>query len=572
IDLCLERSAGWARHGVGLHGSMSPAEQARVVGAGDRPRVVIATNVAESSVTVEGVTAVVDSGLRRAPVRDLSGLSPLRTVRASRSSVDQRAGRAGRLGPGRVLRLWDSSVDESLADVDPPEIESVELDDLVLQLAIWGADPHQMTWLTEPKAEDLDAATSTLQQLGFVDRQARPTELGRTAAGLGVTARLAKVALELAPCLGAVETACLIAVIESGARGELIDLASAERKAPSRQTEQLARRIGEATGGGTDESLGIAAEASGPVTGRAITAAFPQLIARRRPDGRYLLACGRGASSPAFSAEWLAVTAVSGQGPDVRIDAAAEIDRATAVTASPPSEATEVQWNAQRRVALARTRTHIGAIELSADVRPPTNAEALEALQAYVRANGIEALDDQGRIASVVMRWNAVAALVQDMEPIEPDLLADDIGWLADYTDLTKPLGASTVASAILAGRSWDASLRLDDLAPTRMTTPIGSARQIDWSSGVPVMAAPLQEFLGCTKHPAVAGGRLPVTLELLSPAMRPVQRTTDIAGFWRGTYADVRKELRGRYPKHHWPDNPETAEPWRPGMPKRPS
>lgn len=566
IDRCIERSRRWGRKTLGLHGSLGPEEQASIIGGGPQPRIVVSTNLAESSVTVDGVTLVVDSGLRRAPIRELSGLAPLRTVRASRSSADQRAGRAGRQQPGRVIRLWDRNVEESLDDTDPPEIVTSELDDLALQLAIWGVDAGELAWLTPPDPAALDEARLSLRELAMLDSELRPTDLGRKAGSLGVGPRLAGVAIRVAETGDATTAACLATLIESGASGDLAERLETDTSSPSREARRLEKRLRQLPNGSSKQARGPAAE---DTIGAAVGRAFAHLLARRRPDGRYLLACGRGATSDDFSDDWLAVTSVSGSGADVRIDAALAIDKATALAASPPTETTELAWNGDQRRATLEVVESIGAIVLSRRSRVPTAEESLVALGGFVAENGLLALDHDATIAQVVSRWTVIAGLSNELEPPDIDRLESDLSWLGPYLKPERPISAATIADAMLTAVSWDAQRVLDELAPTELETPLGNRRKVDWSTGTPVLSAPVQEFFGAVEHPTVARGRLRVTLELLSPAMRPVQRTEDIDRFWKGTYADVRKELRGRYPKHHWPEDPASAKPWKPGLPK---
>ncbi|MCP4961015.1 MAG: ATP-dependent helicase HrpB [Actinomycetia bacterium] len=555
IEDCLARSASWRLPTVGLHGSMSPADQAAVLRRSDKRRVVVATNVAESSVTVEGVGAVIDTGLRKAPVRNATGLAPLRTVRTSRSSADQRAGRAGRERSGHVVRLWDELVQEQLAATDPPEIESADLDDLALQLVTWGVSPHDLTWMTPPDPDSYASSLAILHELGMTDSAGRPTNLGRTASRLGVSPRLARVVLDTTGA-GNMAAAALATVIERDAPGDLRDLVAGELVSPSRETKRLARRLDR-----VDTSAGS------PISiPAAVAAAFPELVARRRPDGRYLMACGKGAVGGAFADEWLAVTSVVGAGTDMRILTATDLDTSEIAAVGQTAQRVEVEWDSHSRRAHSHEIRHLGAIELSRVRRPPTMDELTRSLAGHIERNGLLSLDENDIIAQTLGRWNAVAPHVADMDPIDLDEICADLHWLHPFIKPRSRVNAGDIVDALLSHLGWDARAQLARLAPTILETPLGSERRIDWTTERPTLSAAVQEFFGCDEHPTVAAGAIRVTLELLSPARRPVQVTDDISRFWRHSYLDVRKDLRGRYPKHPWPEDPLSAKPWRPG------
>ena len=610
-----------------LHGRLPAAEQDAALRAGPRRRVVLATAVAESSLTVPGVRAVVDAGLARTPrVDHRRGLAGLVTVRVSNAVAEQRAGRAGREAPGRVYRCWPAS--ELLPRYPEPEIRTADLTRLALDLACWGTpDGTGLRWWDVPPEGPLRAGQQVLRALGAVTPSTeadpggvgggaggRVTERGLRMAGLGLHPRLARALLDGSELVGARAAAEVVALLDddtlaagievdvelarlrSGAvpgagrwRGEVSRLAGLLRAGgpgtPNGATgPRRGTRPGLAHGGGTRPGAG-GTSGIGPAhahgTGALVVAlAHPERLARRRADGSplYLMAGGTGvelpAGSPLAAAEWLAV-AVADRTPgaeNARARLAAAADRELAELAAPAllDEGDEVRWQAATRDVVARHVRRLGAIVL--DERRLATPD-----RSAVRAALLDGLRTEG---TGLLRWTDGARRLRDrlatlhrvLGRAWPDvsdgaLLADpDRWWTGPFAtarnraDLAR-IDASSVLRATL---DWRQLAALDELAPERIAVPTGSRIALDYSGDQPVLAVKVQEVFGWTATPTVAGGRLPVVLHLLSPAGRPAAVTSDLASFWVGGYPQVRGELRGRYPKHDWPEDPMAATPTR--------
>jgi ATP-dependent helicase HrpB len=627
-----------------LHGRLPPAEQDAALRPGARRRVVLATAVAESSLTVPGVRAVVDSGLARVPRTDhRRGLAGLVTVRVSAAVAEQRAGRAGREAPGRVYRCWPEA--ERLPAYPEPEIRTADLTRLALDLACWGTpDGSALDWWDPPPPGPLAAGREVLRALGAVEGE-RVTDRGRRMAELGLHPRLARALLDGSAALGARAAAEVVALIDDDTlatgheverelarlrggsapgsgrwRGEVGRLAGSVRgtgrgSAPHRAPDRAADRGGRGTDQGADPAVlrpadratgrkadpataGAGGRATGreagPAAGRdaghgtdrtriggaalVVAMAHPEWLARRRSAGSsvYLLAGGTGVELPAGSAlagqEWLAVAIADrtpGE-PNGRVRLAAAADRELAERAAPAllAEADEVLWRDGDVV--ARRVRRLGAIELEERrlAHPPADA---------VRAALLDGLRDAGLR---LLRWTDGARRLRDRlatlhrvlgEPW-PDvsdeaLLADpDRWWTGPLLTARSRADLGRVdAGAVLRGLlDWRTAPQLDELAPERVTVPSGSRIALDWSGEQPVLPVRVQEAFGWRESPTVAGGRLPVLLHLLSPAGRPAAVTADLASFWATGYPQVRAELRGRYPKHDWPEDPLSAVPSR--------
>lgn len=571
-----------------LHGSLSPVEQDRVLDAAapGRRKVILSTNVAETSLTIEGVTAVVDSGWVRRSINDpRRAMSGLVTVRVSRASADQRRGRAGRVGPGVGYRLWAEHEHALLDHHDPPEITLADLVPLALELARWG-DPHgaQLSWLDPPPARALDPARATLQSLDLVDAEGRLTPHGRTVAELPLQPRLAHALCrtrEIDPGLAAL--ACSVAAL----LGER-DIGDDRRDA------DLAHRIDALGGRGRsgapaavaarvrDEAARLrllldlpsdVAPASIDALGRVVALAYPDRIARRRPaSARYLLANGAGgvldARDNLGTSEWLAIAdlEVRPDGGDAPILLAAPITERDAETLGGVRTEIVREWDRRTRdVRVARER-RIGAIVLASSPVDDRDA-AQDALLAGVRAEGLallprldEATPLRARLAFCRRHLGA------DWPAVDDDAL---LGRLDDWlrpalvridARRARDLGRVDVAGAVTHLVAWSLTTRLEELAPTHVTTPNGRRRAVDYTGDDPVVSVRLQDAFGWHATPRLAGGRVPIVISLLSPADRPVQITRDLAGFWAGSYAQVRAEMRGRYPKHRWPEDPTSG------------
>ncbi|MGI6655363.1 MAG: ATP-dependent helicase HrpB [Desulfobulbus sp.] len=599
-DLLAEEPACQGFRILPLYGDLPRAEQDRVLSPDpDSRRIILATSIAETSLTIEGVRCVVDSGWSRRPFFDArSGLPGLRTVRVSRAAADQRAGRAGRLGPGFCLRLWTAEEHHNLPPAHPPEIVQADLAELVLQLALWGVtDPAELRWLDPPRAGEVDQARSLLHSLAAVDEQGRITPQGRRLAALPLHPRLGHLLLTAAD-RNQVDLGCDLAAILSEADPlrragvdleERLALLARLRKTnapvirePGVDPARCARliRTRRALRSLLPTSTKPDSDRAGSV-GNLLAHAWPDRIARRRPNqpGRYQLAGGREASLPEsdpLSAEpWLVAP---------HLDAA----RGRIFLAAPcaPHELHDqpglletcrsVLWDSEAGRVRATEQVRIGVLVVEeqplADPDPESVRQAL--LQGVV-AMGLdclhwekEARQLQGRVACLRTR---------QPEAGWPDLgdeaLLHDLDWLAPWLDgitTARQLAAIRVLPALMARLDWNQKKMLERDAPETWTAPSGSRIRITYTpDSAPVLAVRIQELFGCTETPSICGGTVPLLLHLLSPARRPVQITADLAGFWTHGYPEVRKELAGRYPKHAWPTDPLTARPLA-GVPRR--
>lgn len=573
-----------------LMGELSRAEQDRALRPAPpgRRKVVLATDIAETSLTIEGIGVVVDSGLARRPVfSPRTGMTRLETRRIALASAEQRHGRAGRLGPGVCYRLWSEAEERAMRPHDLPEIVAADLAPLVLELAAWGvADPAGLAWLTPPPAAAVASARALLGELGALDDEGRITAHGRAMARLPLHPRLAH--MLLAGCeRGDGATALGVAALLSardpwrtsrdpdlahrlslwrhgvGDRGALYELERVRR--------QLARLLPEARGESDERAVG-----------RVLALAYPDRIARRRGrPGAYLLTSGRGAlldaADPLAAAEWLAIAELDDAGADARTRLAAALDETEVLDTMVGRIATreEVGFDRDSGTVLARRVTRLGAIVLREQPLDSVPSEAYRAaLLEAVRAGGPELLPWTPAARGLRARLAFLHRHDPERWPDVSDtaLLTGLDEWLAPWLDGCRSLAdlAKLDTVAILAGLVGHARrAELERLAPARFTTPAGSSLAIDYAPDPPVLAVRLQELFGLAEHPSVLDGRVPLSLHLLSPAGRPLQVTQDLPGFWRGSYALVRKEMRGRYPKHPWPENPLAAPPTRRAKPR---
>ncbi|HET6546501.1 MAG TPA: ATP-dependent helicase HrpB [Rhodanobacteraceae bacterium] len=590
---------------VPLHGELSLAEQHAALAPappGSR-RVVLATNIAESSLTLPGVRAVVDGGLARVPRFDPpSGFTRLETVAISQASADQRAGRAGRLGPGVCYRLWPQS--RRLEASAPPEIAQVELSQLALELAVWGADT--LDWLDAPPAGALAQARDLLVALGAMDGDHRPTPLGRDMLRLGAHPRLAAAVLR-APHARQALACDLAALVEArnplrGDAGRTDDFrvrlaalhawrarstrdgAVDERTlaAIAQAADGWRRRLPRTTENGDRDTAG-GGEATN--AGDILLHAFPDRIARQDPDNprRYRLANGRGArlgdDSALIGEPWLVVVDLRFDPRDSLVFAAAPFDPATLECDFPDRFETRrvVAWNAASRRVEAFEERRFDAIVLERRPVPPRPEDALQGLLAAVRDAGLDALPwsadarDLRARTQVLREWCPELGLP---DVSDAALLVDLDDWLAPVLAGKTRLDALRPAelSDALARRFERAARRaLDEHAPATLRVPSGQSRRIAYAPGAPpVLAVKLQELFGLADTPRIARGRVAVSLHLLSPAGRPIQVTSDLRSFWERTYPEVRRELKGRYPKHPWPEDPWSAMPTHRAKPRR--
>ncbi|MEU4157187.1 ATP-dependent helicase HrpB [Actinoplanes sp. NPDC026670] len=570
---------------VSLHGRLAGAAQDAALRAGPRRRVVLATAVAESSLTVPGVRAVVDAGLSRVPRMDHArGLGALATVGVSRSSAEQRAGRAGREAPGRVYRCWPAALHDRLPAQPEPEIAAADLTGFALDLALWGhPDGDGLALPDPPPAGALRAAVATLHDLGAVDTGGRVTARGRALAAAGLHPRLGRALIDGAAVLGAARAAELVAVLDDDrtTNGDVVTVLRAGRDDPARraETRRLTRALSRVPTPRPDEAARLSDDAA---AGLIVGLAYPERVARvREPGGRsYLMAGGTAAELPAGSpltgTSWLAVAGADRPaGARVaRVRSAAPLDEETALEVAAPmvSEATEIGWIDGDVV--ARRVRRLGAIILaSTRLADPDPALLRAALVTGLRQEGLGLLTWSRNAEDLRRRLAFAHAALGDPWPDMSDeaLLANPEDWLdLGAARRRADLARTDVAGGLRRLVPWSVAGRLDDVAPERLPVPSGSQVRIDYRDpAAPVLAVKVQEAFGWKEAPRLADGRVPVLLHLLSPAGRPVAVTADLGSFWVQGYPQVRAEMRGRYPRHPWPEDPTTAEPTRRANPR---
>ena len=569
---------------VPLFGALDAAVQDRAIAPAPKGsrKVVLATSIAETSLTIEGVRIVVDSGLARVPRYEPDiGLTRLETVRASRAAVDQRRGRAGRTEPGVCYRLWDEPQTASLAAYTQPEILSADLSSLVLDLAQWGVrDPATLAFLDSPPAPALKEANSLLHELGALDSDGRITAEGHSLRALALPPRLARMIVD-SHRLGAGEEAAEIAAIltERGLGGDSVDLDARldqfrrDRSPRASSARGLAQRWAQQVA----STEGAAGEDISPSTGIMLALAFPDRVARNRGNGSFVLANGRGAAveqtSSLARAPYIAVGELTGTAAHGRILLAAPIaqEDIEARFADQIESTEEISFDRGAMALRARRKRTLHAITLSeAPMALSPSAETARVFAAGLVAAGLDKLP----WSKSLKQWRDRVMFLRKAEGDSwPDLsdaalAADSENWLVpalyDKTSL-KELSPGDLSDALMALLPWELRARLEREAPTHFEAPTGTMLAIDYEAEQgPTIAVRLQELFGLNTHPSIAKGAVPLVLELLSPAQRPVQVTRDLPGFWRGSYAAVRSDLRGRYPRHPWPEDPATALPTR--------
>lgn len=564
-----------------LYGVLDPARQdaaIRPASEGKR-KVVLATSIAETSLTIQGVRIVIDSGLQRSPrfEPDL-GISRLETVRVNRASADQRRGRAGRTEPGIAIRLWDQAQDQGLLPFGRPEILESDLSGFRLDCAAWGAHPADLRLLDPAPAVALKEAESLLTDLGALDAVGRMTERGRALRRLPLEPRLAALVLEGARYGMAGEAAELAALVgERGIGGTSNDLAHRlERLGSERSPRAVALKNMAARWARLAETA-MKAETSGETlsVGGLLARAFPDRIAKARGNGAFHLANGRMASVDAADAlagaSYLVVADMTGTAAKARITLAAPVSRAEIerLFAGEIIVQDEVTFEKSAEALRRRRVTRFKALTLESAILPvEPGEETAKALARAAAARGIDRLNWSK--AQVQLRDRA--GFLRQGDPANwPDLsdaaLAETVeDWLAPHLAQATSLGAinaEVLGAALDLALPYALRLRLDREAPTHFIAPTGNAHPIRYEGeGAPFLAIRVQELFGQKQHPTIADGKLRLTLELLSPAQRPIQITRDLPGFWVGSWADVRTDMRGRYPRHPWPDDPANAAP----------
>jgi ATP-dependent helicase HrpB len=576
IERTAERVAGRVSSDtdiIPLYGALAGKAQDDAIRppAAGRRKVVLATSIAETSITIDGVRIVIDSGLARVPKYEpATGLTRLETVRVSRASADQRAGRAGRTEPGIAVRLWRAEQTAALPAFSTPEILEADLSGLILDAAAFGVtDPATLAFLDPPPAAALTEARTLLSGLGALDEDGRLTETGRRMRKLALPVRLAHMVAEAADTQLAARLAVLLT--ERGLGGTSIDLEARLRRFAGEKGQRadaardLARRIARQAGasqGGTTSA------------GAALLLAYPDRVAKTRGAyGHFVLANGRGgtvdAADALAAAPFLVVADLQGRAQNARIASAAEIgeDEIRAALSANIEVVRETAFDRERGTVRMREIERLGAIVLAERQLPaPKGEDADRAILDAVRAHGLSILPWSKGALTLRARlgWlhRGLGAPWPAMDDITLVAAIDD--WLTPFltgsADLSR-LPGQALQDGLMSLVPYDLHRKLDALAPTHYDAPSGSRLPVRYEENGPVLAIRVQELFGLDAHPSIADGTVPMTLELLSPAHRPIQTTRDLPGFWRGSWADVRADMRGRYPKHHWPENPLEAQ-----------
>jgi ATP-dependent helicase HrpB len=573
---------------VPLFGALDAAVQDRAIAPAPKGcrKVVLATSIAETSLTIEGVRIVLDSGVARVPRYEPDiGLTRLETVRASRAAVDQRRGRAGRTEPGVCYRLWDEPQTASLAAYTQPEILSADLSSLLLDLAQWGvSDPSTLAFLDPPPAPALKEARSLLHELGALDADGRITAEGKSLRALALPPRLARMIVD-SHRLGVGEAAADIAAVltERGLGGDSVDLDFRldQFRRDRSQRAGSARGLAQRWASQVASTVGSPSDHTSPSTGVMLAFAFPDRVARNRGNGSFVLANGRGAAveqtSALARAPYIAVAELTGTAAQGRILLAAPItqDEIEQHFADQIEAADEISFDRGAMALRARRKKTLHAITLSeAPLALKPSAET-----AQVLADGLIALGlDKLPWSKPLKQWRDRVMFLRKAEGETPEhswpdlsdeaLAAQREGWLVqalyDKTSL-KEFSSGDLSDALMTLLPWELRARLEREAPTHFEAPTGTQLAIDYEAEQgPTIAVRLQELFGLNTHPSIAKGKVPLVLELLSPAHRPVQVTRNLPGFWRGSYAAVRSDLRGRYPRHPWPEDPASSMPTR--------
>jgi ATP-dependent helicase HrpB len=582
-----------------LHGDLPQEAQDRAI-APTQPgvrKIVLATSIAETSVTIDGIRVVIDAGLLRVPRFDpRSGLTRLETIRVTQDSAEQRRGRAGRLEPGVCSRLWTSAEHQSLAPRRPPEMLDADLAPLLLELALWGTvNPAELSWLTHPPSGAVAQARALLTGLGALNAEGQITAHGRQMAGLPLHPRLSHMLLKAEPLqLG--KLACELAALLSErdilrgpsgrrhadlrlrldvlhgqheANGTTVDRAACQRVARTADLwqRQLPRSARSHRQGSVDE------------IGLLLALAYPDRIAQhqRGTDARYLMSNGRGAlfanPDPLGSEDYLVIADLDGGQQWAKIDLAAPVQLRDIETlyADHIRMVDEVSWDDTTQMVRATRQRRLGSLILSEHGLSKPNPSAIStALLQGIRQAGLDRL----AWTPELRQWRARVAFLRRIEGQEsrwPDLSDEALlheldDWLGPYLSGLTTLDRVTrldLAQPLHALLSWEQSRQLERWAPTHLTVPSGSNVRLEYETpDLPILAVRLQEMFGCKDTPRLVDGKVPVMLHLLSPARKPVQITKDLSSFWKSAYVEVKKELRGRYPKHSWPDDPLTAPP----------
>ncbi len=540
-------------------------------------RIILSTSIAETSITIDGIGVVIDAGLeRRARTDSSTGAQRLETVNASQASATQRAGRAGRTGPGVCYRLWSEHDHKRRATSWQPEIMRAELSGLLLELGLWGvSDADALPWLDPPPAASMVRASAVLESIG-VWRGGRLTEHGKDVAALPVHPRIGHM-LIWAAARGQLPLACKLAVLLEDGGPKIkhadIDLLVQQKLSPhqARRVDQLQKRLSN-----------NAQPDAGPGAGVMLAQAYPDWIAQRRGghDARYVLSCGAGvfisADDPLARTSWLAVVSIGGAANEGRVFIASALDIDALQAWSPElfESKKHLSWDDKQERVVAEQRKVIGQLVVQRKTLTDLNdEEKAQALLDGIRQKGVVCLpwtDEcrqwQARVKLMTKLDNdaghAHAWPVVDDKTLSENLESWLLVWLSGKGSL-KAVSQINLLSCLQAMLDYEQSQRLDTMLPLRYAVPSGSAIKLRYAEDeIPVLPVKLQEMFGCTENPSIANGQITLKVELLSPARRPVQLTSDLVNFWQQSYVAVKKELAGRYPKHDWPDDPLTAKP----------
>ena len=556
-----------------LFGALEGAAQDLAIKPADKGtrKVVLATSIAETSITIDGVRIVIDSGYQRLPVFEpSSGLTRLETVRASKASIDQRAGRAGRTAPGIALRLWRAEQTAILPAFTPPEILQADLTSLLLDLAAFGVvDPATLKFMDPPPRAALNEARALLVSLGALDADGRLSKDGAAMRQLALPVRLSHMVLKADNTRAAAEVAVLLT--ERGLGGNDPDLGARlisfrrDRGSRAQDARGLAGRIaGQIKSSGHDASPGAL-----------LLLAYPDRLAKARgKDGRFVMANGRGVEIDPLNAlaekDYLVVADSQGTAQKSRILAAAEvtIEDINNAMAAQIEALDEISFDKEKRSLRRRRVRRIGSVILDdAQMPAPTGEAANLGLIDAIRAHGLDILDWNDGAAILRKRLSWLNKSLGEPWPDMGDeaLKASLEDWLLPFLNGKGQIANiphDAICNGLMALVPHDLNRKLETLAPNHFTAPTGNNHPIRYEGEEPVLAIRVQELFGLKVHPAIAGGKVPLLLELLSPGHRPVQLTRDLVGFWQGSWGDVRSDMRGRYPKHFWPDDPANAAP----------
>ncbi|WP_255573697.1 ATP-dependent helicase HrpB [Erythrobacter sp. SCSIO 43205] len=547
-----------------LHGQVEPAAQREAIRRDPqrRRRIVLATAIAETSLTLDGVSMVVDSGLARMAQFDrAAGTTQLVTHRASQAAAAQRAGRAARQGPGVAYRLWEEGGHLGRPEFAPPEIETADLTALVLKLAKWGAaDPAELRWIDPPPSASVTAAKKSLTAMGALDDTGRITPLGDAIAAMPMAPDHAACVLNGAKAGCAEDAARIVMLLQErglGGRSEDLGQRLSQWRSDKSKRAESAQRIAKGWAK-TAQKLADQSESKDLSAAECLALARPDFVARRR-DGtgeNWVSTYGRGfllnPTSPLARAQWLVIGDAQGQAKGARVTAAAELapERVETIFAGQIQQRTVTHWNSDKKRVEARRERRLGAIVLSSGPDPDPDPQAIVDMLVDKALDDLGAILPSGFLARA--EFTGVEALFADNLKAQSDL------WLAPLLEGRRDLDLppARFADAALGVLDWSERQRLDEIAPIKFTSPAGTMHTIDYAGDdAPSVEVRVQALFGLDKHPMI--GTTPLLLKLTSPAGRPIQSTRDLPGFWRGSWADVAKDMKGRYPKHRWPDEP---------------